>query len=290
MQDTMETRKEYVMRLAGARMRDLRKPAENAPVWEKIRWLNVNVAELSDLKTRCVDKISAKGCAVELSDGMLSVARTIAVIHNASEIRTVTHPSRFFVKKNAGCRTNVFVEDRSKLDVAWLQKKMDSWDCRYPGINSDEFQYALVEPRIFSEESLLGFGEQSLLDYRFWVFSGKCAFLAVNGGRGFGGQYFFDTAFSHMDLYNLAHPVKTAARNVQGGQDRLFQKPKNFDVMVKCAEMLGRPFPFVRVDLYNIGGIPYFGEFTFSPGGYFTRFVNSSGASLDEEIGKWLQI
>ena len=35
--------------------------------------------------------------------------------------------------------------------------------------------------------------------------------------------------------------------------------------MIAGAELLARGFPFVRVDLYDIGGRPRFGEMTFYP-------------------------
>lgn len=43
--------------------------------------------------------------------------------------------------------------------------------------------------------------------------------------------------------------------------------PCNFQEMKTIAEKLSSPFPFVRVDLYNIKGRIYFGELTFIPYG-----------------------
>lgn len=63
-------------------------------------------------------------------------------------------------------------------------------------------------------------------------------------------------------------------------------KPQNFEEMLKIAENLSKPFPCVRVDLYNIEGKIYFGEMTFtSMGGmmiYFTdKFQNFAGDMID---------
>lgn len=44
------------------------------------------------------------------------------------------------------------------------------------------------------------------------------------------------------------------------------EKPKSFELMRKIAEKLSTPFPFVRVDFYDIKGKPVFGEMTFTPG------------------------
>ena len=40
--------------------------------------------------------------------------------------------------------------------------------------------------------------------------------------------------------------------------------PKNLDKMYEVAERLAKPFPIVRVDLYNLDGKIYFGELTFT--------------------------
>ncbi len=54
---------------------------------------------------------------------------------------------------------------------------------------------------------------------------------------------------------------------------------------MEAAELLGKDFPFVRVDLYDCGNEPRFGELTFWPEGGLCRF---SPASYDAELGAWL--
>ena len=44
---------------------------------------------------------------------------------------------------------------------------------------------------------------------------------------------------------------------------RLAPKPDNYYEMLKVAENLSKPFPFVRVDLYNVDSTIIFGELTF---------------------------
>ena len=43
--------------------------------------------------------------------------------------------------------------------------------------------------------------------------------------------------------------------------------PKNLKKMVNIATVLSKPFPYVRIDLYEIEGVVYFGELTFTPHG-----------------------
>jgi hypothetical protein len=51
-----------------------------------------------------------------------------------------------------------------------------------------------------------------------------------------------------------------------------FVKPNNYDKMLEVAKVLSKPFPHVRVDLYNVEGVIYFGEMTFSSWGGFVVF------------------
>ena len=48
--------------------------------------------------------------------------------------------------------------------------------------------------------------------------------------------------------------------------------PKNFQRMLEIAEKLAKPFPVVRVDLYNLDGKIYFGEMTFTSLGGLMNF------------------
>jgi hypothetical protein len=63
--------------------------------------------------------------------------------------------------------------------------------------------------------------------------------------------------------------------------------PDNFADMVKIAEQLAKPFPFVRVDLYNINGKIYISEMTFTPA-KGTLILDDD--KCDFEMGEWLDI
>ena len=64
-------------------------------------------------------------------------------------------------------------------------------------------------------------------------------------------------------------------------------KPEHFEEMKSIAERLAAPFPFVRVDLYDIRGKIYFGEMTFFPG---SGFWHITPETYDETFGAWLTL
>lgn len=63
--------------------------------------------------------------------------------------------------------------------------------------------------------------------------------------------------------------------NLYGVQTELrYKKPNHFDLMVEYAKKLAEPFKFVRVDFYEVDGIVYLGEMTFTPGACRFRYKN----------------
>jgi hypothetical protein len=69
--------------------------------------------------------------------------------------------------------------------------------------------------------------------------------------------------------------------------DFIIPRPDNFDEMVALAEKLAAPFPFVRVDLYQIDGKILFNEMTFTPA-KGTLILDDD--QVDFQMGAWLDI
>ena len=57
--------------------------------------------------------------------------------------------------------------------------------------------------------------------------------------------------------------------------------------MARFAEEIAKPFPFVRVDFYNVNGKIYFSEMTFTPAKGTLIFDDDQA---DFEQGEWLDI
>mgnify|MGYP001007979743 CR=1 FL=1 len=62
--------------------------------------------------------------------------------------------------------------------------------------------------------------------------------------------------------------------------DVLPTKPKCYNQMIEIARKLSAPFPFVRVDFYDLDGKPILGEMTFTPAGCAARYYNEKGLNL----------
>ena len=100
-----------------------------------------------------------------------------------------------------------------------------------------------------------------IFHYKFFCENGKFKTLQIITDRETDiTLYYFDEALNYrpdyysldeVDIVNIGHP----------------KLPSNIKDMIKIAEHLSSPFPFVKVDLYNADGKILFSELTFIPYG-----------------------
>ena len=174
-------------------------------------------------------------------------------------------PPKFVIKASHGSSYNIFVTDKTKLDVRNAKLRLAEWlrenyclDC-FIGL---EWGYKNIVPAILVESFMEEEGKAPK-DYKFYCFSGRVELITVHFDR-FENHTTrsFDREFGpHEFRYHL------------GQHSGEFARPKNTAEMVQIAESLARGFDFIRVDLYNIEGQIRFGELTPYPGGTTTRFL-----------------
>ena len=67
--------------------------------------------------------------------------------------------------------------------------------------------------------------------------------------------------------------------------DILPKKPKCLEKMISASRVLSKPFPFVRIDFYEIDGKLIFGEMTFFPNSCIgVSEININGRSMGEVL------
>lgn len=67
----------------------------------------------------------------------------------------------------------------------------------------------------------------------------------------------------------------------------MIDKLIHFDKMLEISTILSKPFPHVRVDLYNLDGQILFGELTFFHLNGYMPFIDKE---LELEMGEWLDL
>ena len=113
-----------------------------------------------------------------------------------------------------------------------------------------------------------------MTDYKLYCFGGKMHFMLIKQKVRDKLVYnYYDKDFNFIENVNILED-----------KDVLFEKPRNYFDMIAISEILSRPFRYVRVDLYNIGGKIYLGEMTFTEAAgynpYLTKYINEKWKDL----------
>ena len=156
----------------------------------------------------------------------------------------------FVVKSRHGCNQCRIVRDTTQ-DWDAIRRAAASWMQRPYGGWLDEWGYRDV-PRGLLIEPFIGEGPALPIDYKLYVFHGRVEAIQVHVDRETDHRWvLFDRDW----------------RGLSSGADHLgIAPPTTLVQMIDGAERLGHAFDFVRIDLYDVGDVPRFGEMTFYPG------------------------
>ena len=237
---------------------------------EKNFWLRL----YSDLTlwTELADKYKVRDYIKQCGLGHILV-KLYGVWDKAEDIDFDKLPDKFVLKTNHGFNKIILVPDKNKIDTEKVKKQLDRWMKERYGLVSFETHYWNIQRKIIAEEYLQDTGSRrlssSLIDYKFLCINGEPEMIFVIYDRKKGTEKAHDepglktfTADLNWNLRNDVIPE--CAEKVHALK---IPKPKCLSEMIEIARILAKPFPMVRVDLYEVNGKVYFGELTFTPGG-----------------------
>lgn len=231
---------------------------------EKLMWMKVYYQH--PLITKCCDKFAVKDYVTNiLGEGY--VVPTIKSWTNPWQIDFDELPQRFVLKVNWSSGYLIIVKNKDELDINKTRAQLARWIKPYRNSYYQTFNwgYKNMPPVIYAEEYIEQADEQ-VYDYKFFCFRGRVDSLFIATDRQDKSRPttfdFYDADFNPLDITYGGHAhVKTP-----------HQKPKNFEKMKELAAKLSKPFPFVRVDFYDLGDRVYIGEMTFYSGGALLSF------------------
>lgn len=234
---------------------------------EKIQWLKFHDYKDNILVRDCADKYLVRGY-VESCGCPEILNELYATYDRVEDIDWDALPEKFVIKWNFGCGQNLICFDKSKLDINEAKRKLKDW---YKVRNTfylaySELQYKGIKPKLVCEKLIETEHGGLPVDYKFYCFGGKAECVLVCVGRGSDGHgakyYFFDRN------WNLLRYNKTGK---EAPENFTLPKPKNIERLFEYADMVSKPFPFVRADFYLENGKAIFGELTFTPCGGFDK-------------------
>jgi hypothetical protein len=242
---------------------------------EKINWRILK--DRREIISWTCDKLAMKDYVskAQRSAGLdVRVPATLWTGTDVSELSGVELPEHWVLKPNHRSGGQVFF-GHGRPAIPALERTAQSWLRSIEVTELHEWAYTQARPVLLAEE-LIGVPGSPPSDYKFYVFAGEVAAIEVHSDRFIG----------HRIRWCLPDwtPLEVSVGNFQPSTEET-EPPGNFEKMVAIAGELGRPFDFMRVDLYSVDDEIFFGELSPYPGSGIDPFVPSS---FDDELGaKW---
>ena len=212
------------------------------------------------------------------------------IYNNVSEININELPDKFVAKITQSCGKNIIVNGTIDLDFAKLIKQLDEWQketfnkAAISG-HKEESYFNNGKAKILFEEYLDAGNNNSPEDIRIYCFNGKAKFISVD----------------YDSVTEKGEKKKSYLRNIfslngdflefKFGRDNDYTKTElnigNLDKLIEVAEALAEPFPFVRVDMYELNNSIKFGELTWIPMGG-NCFITPK--EIDNKLGNILKL
>jgi hypothetical protein len=210
------------------------------------------------LKTQCGDKFAMREYVDKNNLGYL-LPKLIGVYCNVNEIEFQRLPEKYVLKCTHGSKMNIVCDGKREINNEIAKSQLNAWlTIRYDRVNG-ELHYAKMKPRIICEEYLDDKSGQFPSDYKIYCFNGQVHCIMVCQNRAIDGRHasydFYDKDWNRLNYDKNSLNLRVYV-----------EKPCALNEMIQSAEILSKPFPFVRIDYYSINSKAVLGEMTFTPG------------------------
>lgn len=250
---------------------------------EKLLWLKYYCYNQDPLVAKCYDKylvreyIKERGCEEYLNT-------LYSVEDNVDDIPWDDLPDEFIIKKTNGSGNHVIKRKGEPFDknqsIELLKRS-----------SRNEYQMHIASGDLFANKSKQRYICEKLLepprnqsemdDYKFYCFNGKPLFLLYIFNRKSKMEY--EKTFKRIDWENDCKLIDQNDYFLNSASIDL-KPPDHYLEMIDLCLKLSKPFPFVRVDLYEQEEKPVFGELTFSPaGGHVLHHAYKADGTINME-------
>ncbi|GAE95212.1 glycosyltransferase [Gracilibacillus boraciitolerans JCM 21714] len=236
---------------------------------EKLQFLKLYHRD--PLMTQCADKYEVrKYISEKIGDHVLN--ELYGVYDSVEEIDFGSLPKEFVMKVTHGSGQNLICKDKSEIDWNKEKENLKKYMKKNHYYFNGEWPYKDIKPRIIVEKFLTDKGTVPM-DYKLFCINGYVEFIVVDEDRfGEHKQTLYDKGWNKLG-------VKMTYENSKNN----IEKPKSFDDMLDVAEKLSKPFPFARIDFYEVKEKLVFGEITFYPK---SGCINFSPSTFNNELGE----
>ncbi|MBQ1783464.1 MAG: glycosyltransferase [Gammaproteobacteria bacterium] len=224
---------------------------------EKIQWLKLHYHD--PLLNRCVDKWEVRDFVRERGLQHILIPAW-GPFDTVDQMNAEMLPNAFILKLTNGSSFNFICKNRRDFNHSLAKEKFDSWMRVNFYAARREWAYKDVKNRIMCEQLLCTQEGGLPSDIRFFCFNGEPRVIAVDLDSVVDGV---KTSNYFRHLYTCQWEPIEATIQYPKKSNYEVERPENLEDLLMIAKTLSAGFPFVRVDLYNVSGKPYFGELTF---------------------------
>jgi hypothetical protein len=239
---------------------------------EKVNWRIVKDRR-EILKGTC-DKLAMKSFALEHCGNLpLRVPETHWAGADIGDLANVQLPATWVLKPNH--RSGMVFLGSGPPDITDLRGRTAGWLDERRWMLEGEWAYKHARRLIIAEERI-GADAQPPADYKVFVFDGVPRLIGFNHDR----FRAFSVRYYTPEWEALPHRGDAPLAAVQ-------RRPAELPLLLEIAQRLGRPFDFMRVDLYLEAGEVWFGELTPYSGGGMQTY---KPPDLDTTLGAYWRL
>lgn len=246
---------------------------------EKLNWLKLNDKHVE--YGRLVDKLAVR----EIVEDKLGPEYLFPLLGSWARYEDIDWenlPEKFVLKCSHDSGSTRIIKSKTSLsasDYADLKTHFTKRINQSPFFSGREYPYKYAKPMILAEQFMEADRDEEIKDYKFLCFDGVPKLLFIVSDR-------HDLQKHREDYYDMEGnyiPITWGYKL----SDSPAELPVNFEEMKQISAKLSEGIKHVRIDLYEIKGKVYFGEYTFFTGGGFLCLDDDA---WERKLGDWIKL
>lgn len=223
---------------------------------EKINWKKIN--DRNPLLPIVADKYLVRDYLRDVLGKETAEIILVPLLYVTNKSETIPFddlPEEYIIKANHRSGSNIIIEKGTYINRKQIIRYCNDLLNKPYALLKHEWAYQNIDRKIIIEKLMRDNAGKLPKDYKFNMIHGKCELIQVVHDR------FTNVTKSFYTKEWI--PVEIRREGKQGPIQN--KPPINLSEMLRIAQRLSEPFDYIRIDLYTIENMLYFGEMTHYP-------------------------